>query len=100
MTLPALPLYSGLSLRRDSAVRLALRWLAGGDKVMDILTLDVSEDVIASMLLQAACNNTACSRRWKEEEIRQEGYLEGYRQANRDRLERYHGVLPNSAEDS
>jgi hypothetical protein len=90
MTLPALPLYSGLPLRRDSAIRLALHWLAGGDKVMDILELDVSEDVIASMLLQAAQNYNARSRRWKEEKIRQEGYAEGYKQARAN----YLGVPP------
>jgi hypothetical protein len=84
MTLPALPLYSGLPLRRDYAIRLALHWLAGGDDVMDIHELDVSEDVIASMLLQAASNNNARSRRWKEKKIRQEGYAEGYKQALAD----------------
>ena len=90
MTLPALPLYSGLVLRRDAAARLALHWLAGGDKVMDILELDVSEDVISSMLLQAAFNYSERRRRWKEEKIRRENYAEGYKQARAN----YLGVLP------
>jgi len=55
-------------------MRLALHWLVGGQNIKDIFDLDVSDDVIAPMLLQAANNAHADRRKRKEQAAYDEGY--------------------------
>ena len=63
MTLPALPLHIGsLGLPDRQSLKLALCWLRGGDWG-DYSSLEVSDSVLVSMLLQAAMDNHHAYRR-------------------------------------
>jgi hypothetical protein len=77
MTLPALPLYTttqGLTIR--SSMLLALSSLTDAS-VGDLLDLDVSADVIASMLIAAAQSNSKFRQFCAISDAHSEGFASG-----------------------
>jgi hypothetical protein len=66
----------GLGLDTSWSLKLALCWLRGGD-IFDYLALDVSEDVLTAMILQAALENSVFDRIRATSKARLLGYKQG-----------------------